>query len=56
MSGSHPSEFVGRRTELAVVADAYARVEQARPTALLVAGEAGIGKVAAGRGVPRHCN
>ncbi len=44
MSGGHPGEFVGRRAELVAVAAAYARAKRAQPTALLVAGDAGIGK------------
>jgi DNA-binding CsgD family transcriptional regulator/tetratricopeptide (TPR) repeat protein len=44
MGGSHPREFVGRDAELAAVAAAYARAKEAQPTALLVAGDAGIGK------------
>lgn len=44
MSGGDAGAFVGRKPELVAVAAAYARAERAQPTALLVAGDAGIGK------------
>ncbi|GAA5120719.1 ATP-binding protein [Pseudonocardia adelaidensis] len=44
MSGGNPGGFVGRNAELVAVAAAYARAEQAQPTALFVTGDAGIGK------------
>jgi DNA-binding NarL/FixJ family response regulator len=44
MSDGHPGEFVGRMAEFTLVADAYGRARQGRPSALLVSGDAGIGK------------
>ena len=50
MIGSGPVALVGREQELAVLRAALAAASEGRPSAVLVAGDAGVGQVAPGRG------